>query len=155
MPVFISYQRADEPKAVSVKAKFDGAGVPSYLDLLDPSLVETVTQGIIDALRKCTHMMAIVSTNTVSSWWVPFEIGVATERDSRITTYRRDSVTLPDYLKKWPVLNYDRELDDFIALYRKDKEVLEMRKSYSEAATTSIRKAADFHTQLKARLGQR
>lgn len=155
MPVFISYQRADETKAVSIKAKFDSAAVPSYLDLLDPSLVETVTQNILNALHKCTHMMAVVSTNTVNSWWVPFEIGVATERESRITSYRRDSVTLPDYLKKWPVLDYDSQLDDFIQLYKKDKEVLEMRKSYSEAASTSIRKAADFHAQLKARLGQR
>lgn len=155
MPVFISYQRVDEPKAIDIKKRFDVAQVPAYLDLLDPSLVESVTDKIVNALRKCTHMMAVVSTSTVVSWWVPFEIGVATERDSRITSYRRDSVTLPDYLKKWPVLNYDRELDDFIALYRKDKEVLEMRKSYSEAATTTIRKAADFHSQLKSRLGQR
>jgi len=100
MPVFISYQRADEARALVIKTKLDANRVPSYLDVLDPSQVESVTQKILKALHDCSHMIAIISVNTAKSWWVPFEIGVATERDARISTFRRDTVDLPDYLRK-------------------------------------------------------
>ena len=46
--------------------------------------------------------MALVSSTTAESWWVPFEIGVATDKERRITSFALAAVKLPDFLTVWP-----------------------------------------------------
>ena len=112
MPVFISYQSDDRRIALSIRDRLREWSIPTYIDVMDPSLktAEDITAVIVAALGECTHLMAVISQHTVSSWWVPFEIGVATKDDRRITSYRSDSVPLPDFLKIWPVLDYRYQL---------------------------------------------
>lgn len=154
MPVFISYHNADRAKALAIDSRLKAKGVPTYLDVLDTSQsADTVTDKIVTALHKCTHLMAVISPTTARSWWVPFEIGIGTERDSRITSFQLTAVEFPDYLKKWPVLEYEFQLDEFAALYLEDRVVLLEKSSY-KASTTTVRNASDFHSQLKSRLRQ-
>lgn len=97
--------------------------------------------------------MAIVSNYTTQSWWVPFEIGVGSELDRRITTYRLSGVALPDFLTKWPALSSVSDLDKFVDIYRLDSTV---QLAESRASTIkTIREAGIFHAALKNMLSQR
>ena len=157
MTVFISYQRVDESKARSIGEKLNAFGVSTYIDVMDTYLLSTedVTNLILRRLHTCTHLMAVVSSHTVASWWVPFEIGVATEGDRRITSYRRDTVTLPDFLKIWPVLDYDHQLERFAQRYFQDSAHTETSYRFAGTFQKSLHRAAQFHDALKGDLGQR
>ena len=152
MPVFISHKSIDKPEALNIASYLLARGVQSYVDILDPQLQTTddITSMIVTRVRQCTHLMAITSTNTISSWWVPFEIGVATDQDRRISTYTLEATNLPDYLKKWPILKNKAHLDQFIDLYQRDK-VVALNES---TMTRTITSADNFHRSLKSRIGQ-
>jgi len=156
MPVFISHRRADTSTALRVDNRLKSHGIQTYLDVLDPTLqsAENVTQQILAGLAPCTHLMAIVSTETAGSWWVPFEIGVATDADKRISSFCIAAVTLPDYLRVWPVLTRDEHIDAFARRYLSDRLILEKSYKLAEARTTPVQTAGDFHRLLKRDLGQ-
>lgn len=156
MPVFISHRRADTATAINVDNRLKKHGIRTCLDVLDPALqnAQNVTQQILAGLKPCTHLLAIVSGETVGSWWVPFEIGVATNADKRIASFCVSVVRLPDYLQVWPVLTRDDQLDIFAEHYLNDRWILETAHKMTEAQTTQIQTAADFHRLLKRDLGQ-
>lgn len=157
MPVFISYHRPDELRAMRIQLYLAQQGVQAYLDVLDPELQgsEGVTQRILDALRRCTHLLALISNTTVNSWWVPFEIGVATDSDRRITSYDIAGIPLPEFLTIWPVLRNEDDLAKYVRRYKQDRVILEKAYKSSEARATAVQSAADFHRYLKSDLSQR
>jgi hypothetical protein len=157
MPVFISYHRPDEQRAKNIHLLLRASSVEAYLDVLDPQLQghEGVTKRIVDALERCTHLLAMISNTTVASWWVPFEVGVATEKTRRITSYDVSTVALPEFLKIWPVITNSEGLNRFIRRYKEDSSVLKKSYKMSEAARSSVQTASDFHRLLKSDLGQR
>ncbi len=158
MTVFISYQRIDEEKARSISAQLSAYGVKTYLDVMDPLLrsEEFVTGRILLALEASTHLIAVVSQTTRSSWWVPFEIGVATHGARRITSYRRDTTELPEFLKIWPFLQMDQQLRDYARRYFEDSSNNERNYTqfYTESVHKSITTPASFHAALKRDFGQ-
>lgn len=159
MPVFISHRKADTAEALRAGARLKMHRITTYLDVLDPRIqsAENVTQQILAGLQPCTHLLAIISTETAGSWWVPFEIGVATNADKRITSFCISIVspmTLPDYLRVWPILTRENQLDLFARRYLEDKTFLEKSYRLSEARTTLIQTANDFHRFLKQDLQQ-
>src|SRR5690606_35293914 len=129
MPVFISYTRADEETALLINHRFTSAGVSTYLDLLDPNMPAGATQAVRNGINRTTHLLAIVSLNTHGSWWVPFEIGVATQADSRIATYSINvqRSELPHYLQVWPVLQRLAHVDQYITRYKMDSAYFEAK----------------------------
>ena len=152
MPVFISHRSIDKAAALEIASYLRTRGIQSYVDVLDPQLQTTddITSMIVTRVRQCTHLMAVTSANTISSWWVPFEIGVATDQDRRISTYTLEATNLPDYLKKWPVLKSKAHLDQFIDLYQRDRVV-----AFSEStAARTVTSADNFHQSLNNRIGQ-
>ena len=158
MPVFISHRKADTATAVRANSRLKQYGIPTYLDVLDLALQspENVTQKILAGLQPCTHLLAIISAETAGSWWVPFEIGVATNADKRITSFSIATAraNLPDYLLVWPVLTRDEQIEMFAMRYLKDRKTLEKSYRLEEAQRTPIQSAADFHRLLKRDLGQ-
>jgi len=155
MPVFISHKQEDSAQAAELHRYFTSNGVPAYVDLLElgqPGLKsdEDITNRILDRLNKCTHLMALVSEVTKQSWWVPFEIGVATNQGNRISSLNYKLVDLPEYLKIWPVLRTKEHLDRYIQLYRTDKTA---QKAFTDSVQAA-RTAADFHRQMKSITGQ-
>lgn len=107
-------------------------------------------------LSECTHLTAVISNNTKFSWWVPFEIGLATEKDFPISTVvsytNRDQ--LPDYLWKWPVLETAGDLEQYCLLLRKEKTLLlneEVNKSFSNRPKSY---SEAFHRRMKMLTGQ-
>ncbi len=153
MPVFISHKKTDRSDAIRIASYLNDKGVICYVDEFDPTLqnIDDITKAIMDRVRDCSHLMAVVSENTNDSWWVPFEIGVASEIDKRICSYKIRSVSLPEYLEKWPILHTSTHLDKFIQHYNDDNTVqLNERRMYA----TTIHTADYFHRNLKSSIGQ-
>ena len=159
MPVFISHRKADAQSALKVYAYLKSENIKSYVDELDDALqsANNITQVIMSRIKECTHMIAIMSVNTKGSWWVPFEIGVASEANRRISSYKTDTITVPEYLEIWPIMTQPEQLKQFVYLYKNDKLVLSESLSYSErikASSAYVQSAADFHRKLKSSTGQ-
>lgn len=158
MSVFISHKKEDENIARQIDGVLKARGINTYLDVLDPTLIDktNITMKILNGLNKCSHLLAIVSSRTSESWWVPFEIGVATKGDKRICTYSAVSITtLPDYLTIWPIISQLSQVGFFASRYLNDRMVLEKASRTYEASQSSIQNANDFHRLLKADLAQR
>ena len=157
MPVFISYRHMDRMQAMAINSRLKQANIKTYLDVLDPESQTTddITGVITRNITECTHLLAVVSERTASSWWVPFEIGEATISDRRICSYKIGASALPLYLDKWPKLSTDKDLDFFIDAYR--EEVTNKRSVMLDSMSESMkgtykRNAEQFHDQLKGRI---
>lgn len=157
MPVFISHRKADADKADAVVKRLKDLKIESCIIYgLDPSLGdEYVTKKILEGLESCTHLLAIISDQTAGSWWVPFEIGVATEGKKRIVSINLSQISLPEYLKIWPIITKLEQLDLFVKYYNNDKLVLEKSYKIFEAKYAKVQTADDFHKSLKMELGQK
>lgn len=87
---------------------------------------------------------------------MPWEIGVATEKDFPLATFG-GSIELPEYLKKWPYLRSISDLDK-CAEASKDasKRVLTANMESASSGTTVFRGEATkyFYKTLRAKLGQ-
>ncbi len=156
MPVFISHRTQDDDKAQAIALRLRQHSITCYLDDFDPRLKSTqhITSLLVDAIRRCTHLMALVTDATRESWWVPFEVGVAREAPRRIATYDSSTSTLPEYLTEWPILTQPAHLDKFAEAYHRDKSAQPLQLKYA-MAYRNITTPDDFHRELKASLGQR
>lgn len=99
-------------------------------------------------------MMAVISNFTQGSWWVPFEIGVASEADRRITSYRLRYAELPQFLSKWPILKDQYDLAKFVQKYKEDALVSIHEGQAYRAEMAKVQTADQFHRELKRDLGQ-
>jgi hypothetical protein len=153
MPVFISHKREDTEKSLRIAQYLKKRNIVVYLDALDPVLQTTddITASLMDCINRSTHLLTIVSSYTSSSWWVPFEIGVATQSNRRITTFELERVELPDFLSKWPVLKSGDDLEDFADLYKVDAPT----KFETRASVGTAVDANRFHGALKNVLRER
>ncbi|MGH8387088.1 MAG: toll/interleukin-1 receptor domain-containing protein [Pseudomonas sp.] len=159
MPVFISYRHMDRAHAVHINTRLMQANIKTYLDVLDAESQTTddITGVITRNISECTHLLAVVSDKTASSWWVPFEIGEATITNRRICSFKTGPAELPLYLDKWPKLTSDRDIEFFIDAYRNEltlKRSMSLESvSGSESTRATNRTNADrFHTDLKSRI---
>lgn len=81
--VFISHQQKDKDQARKVADYLQAAGIDVYFDQYDSELrihhqhnsPKEVTASICKGINNSSHMLVVVSPNTVHSSWVPFEIG--------------------------------------------------------------------------------
>lgn len=174
MSVFISYRHKDRETAIAVAAKLGINNVEYYLDIVDEESrsTEDITEVITRNIKKSTHLIAIISVNTVGSWWVPFEIGQASMLNRRICSYATNTSTrtlhgmsfkfikdkLPEYLHKWPILLSEPDLEKFIAEYKADKATYRIgesrNKTFDSLNGDGLTKAgaSSFHEALKAQL---
>lgn len=116
--IFISHQQNDQKKAVEIgKEIFNAIKVPCYVDVLDPNLrgdsAELVAY-IQNIIRRCKSLLAVVSSNTRNSWWVPLEIGIGLEGRKHIGTYKTDQTELPSYLWSWPTMTNAKEAVEWV-----------------------------------------
>ncbi len=160
MKVFVSHKKEDSEKAATVAATLKRAGHDVYLDLIDNNLFKN-GDDLGDYLRarlsECDSLIAVISAATKGSWWVPWEIGVATEKSYPLSTFLSDATEPPDYLKKWPVLRTLAHLEQFAALAKELQGKIERSVRLSETKSmTDARhlKTPDFHRELKRAIGQ-
>ncbi len=159
--VFISHQQADSALARQAY-NFLGENhkIECYLDLIDPEIKkgEDLAQHLREKLSDCTQLLAIVSHSTKDSWWVPWEIGVATEKDYPLATFGM-SIDLPDYLKKWPYLKTMLDLDEYAIASKSALKHIRTLTMDSATATASgsidrTNATKHFYQTLRSKLGQ-
>lgn len=156
MRVFISHKQEDEDHARAVKSILDRHYIDSYLDVLDLKVSTQsgpgLTAYIIGQLKTCTHIIPVVTDKTERSWWVPFEIGVATEQGRVIATYTPNLIGLPDFLQEWPHLGSTAEVNEYAKL-ASSKKSLFSRENYENKAILDKRNTArSFESDLKQKL---
>ena len=158
MKVFLSHQKADSELASRIARHLKVFHqIECYLDLIDPnasSAGDQLGEYLRNVLSECTQLMAVVSSNTKQSWWVPWEIGIATEKDYPIATFAGDATDLPEYLKKWPYLRDNQELDKYATISKSTETDFSSRKQYLSESTARRYSTRDFHRSLRSSLNQ-
>lgn len=151
MKVFVSHKDTDAGLARVVVQALASRGVDSYLDELDDRLLRgpRLADHLRSRMALCSHLIAVVSSSTAQSWWVPWEIGVASERTMPLASYASQPSLLPEYLRSWP---YMSQVAD-IAAYVEEARRFE-RDTRSLTASASRNDWQGFHSRLKSRLGQ-
>src|SRR6266851_8187582 len=115
--VFISHKKEDAEQAAAVAAHLTAGGLSVYLDVIDGQLGKSgpdLADYIRAQLDNCTQLLAVISAQTQASWWVPWEIGVATEKERFLASFVSGNATVPEYLAKWPYLRTRADLDKYV-----------------------------------------
>ena len=111
--IFISHHHKDTAEAKIISDLIRSTGVQSYLDVEDPLILgdgEHLEIYLREAIGVSRALLAVVSNHTKESWWVPFEAGVALDRDKHLGTYLLTDENLPSYLWLWPVLRSSHDV---------------------------------------------
>lgn len=152
--VFISHQQNDTKIAKLIYSFLKSNNIESFLDVYDPymgSYGSPIENYIIDKMNDCSHFMTILSSNAEESWWVPFEIGVATDKDIPIANYFYQDIKIPEYLENWPSLKNKSDLNKYINLIKigRRRMLLEQKIAGIEPRYSEV-----FHRELKNKLNQ-
>ena len=103
--VFISHTTEDDDLAEDVAMCIQSFGLTAWIDSDHlnrkddgPSMASTIQR----VIRRSYCLLAVVTSTTSESWWVPFEIGVASDMDKFLSTYGDPRMSLPSFLAAWP-----------------------------------------------------
>lgn len=155
--VFISHKNTDSALAEKVARRVRMNGFSVYLDTIDDALTKDgadLADHLLRRMGECQQLIAVISSSTKTSWWVPWEIGVGAEKGFRMASFSEAYITLPEYLQKWPALHTDQHID----LYCKYSTATEgttnrkLRQVYTNERQKEVRmsEAKDFHKRLRA-----
>ena len=111
--VFVSHKSNDAAKAVQVAERISANGLSAWVDVADPSGVSDgpdLADHIRRILASSRSLLALVTSATKESWWVPFEIGIAFQQEKLLASYG-SRASLPSFLHKWPNVQTDSGLD--------------------------------------------
>lgn len=156
MKVFVSHKKEDSEAATRVAARLRLNNAEVYLDVIDTSKPrgEDLTDYLRDKLAQCTHLMAVVSEVTKTSWWVPWEIGVATERRYPLATFGAGRCELPEYLRKWPYLLTEADIDTFVRVSRTTESLVEHEVRYKTGEAARAPYFDRYLREIRRALGQ-
>lgn len=155
--VFLSHQSADSVLAGRIAYRLRTVhGIDCYLDTIDPNIQrgEDLAAHIRSEMGMCTQLLAIVSQKTATSQWVPWEVGVATEKDYPLATFAGDSVMPPEFLRKWPYLRSDADLDRYAAVSKQAESALQRKSMIYNRVDARRDTTREFYRELRASLGQ-
>ena len=123
--VFISHQKQDRVQAKKVADYLIQVDIDVYFDEYDEELrlqhqennPRLVTNSILKGINNSSHMLVIVSPNTIKSEWVPFEIGYGYEKIELSVMCLKGIPKggLPEYIRTAKII---RDLYDLDALIR-------------------------------------
>lgn len=106
--IFISHKYEDLEAAQAVADYITDYGFDVYLDDRDQSLQKAVKRNdprkivecIERGLNNSSHILVLVTDNTRTSWWVPYETGYAKKGKKEIASLLlKKADEFPDYLK--------------------------------------------------------
>ncbi|MCH5051056.1 toll/interleukin-1 receptor domain-containing protein [Pectobacterium aquaticum] len=156
--VFISHQAGDSSIANSIERYLrEKYGIESYLDIIDPTIRngEDLAEYIRAQLTNCTQLLAVVSEKTQESWWVPWEIGVASEKDYPLATYAGGGFLPPEYLRKWPYLRTQQDLDHYAQVSKtSESPIKSLSRRVGSEGYKNINSTREFYSALRRKLGQ-
>lgn len=131
--VFISHQKDDATICRKIAEYLINAGLDVYFDEYDKDLkIGRQTQNhkfVVDSIKKginkSSHMLCVLSPNTLLSKWVPWEIGYGYDKTniSALTLKGITDVQLPEYVKTVPIIRGTRTLNDYISGIKGDDKV--------------------------------
>lgn len=157
MRVFISHQKADSTLAAQLARRLLVVHqIESYVDVIDPAIVrgEDLASHIRSRMSQCTQLLAVVSLSTRESQWVPWEIGVATEKELPLATYTDTFSKPPEFLQKWPYLRNEAELDLYARASKSSRTIFESHKKISSDKEARSEGSKSFYRTLRTSLGQ-
>jgi len=157
MKVFISHKREDSALAKEICDELARKSVSFYLDVLDSTIVENgkaLTDHIKKELTNCTDILVVMTTKTLGSQWVPFEVGMSAQIDMSTVTYLKDNVTLPSFLQYWPCLRKVSDIDLYITTRANASRRMLNEYGQNSFSTRNKTEVESFYTELKAKLGQ-
>lgn len=155
--VFISHQRADSVLATAVAVRLRTQhGIDSYCDVIDTTRTrgEDLADHIRAHMNTCSQLLAVVSPATATSQWVPWEVGVATEKDYPLATFAGESALPPEFLRKWPYMRTWTELDDYARISKGAEQSFATNRRYTADSLARSRSTKSFYTELRAALRQ-
>lgn len=130
MKVFISHQKRDREEAKKIADYLKSVNIEVYFDEFDRELqqasIDNNPKGVVAAIKKgiksSTHMLCVVSPNTLSSEWVPFEVGYGYDNTDLATLTLKGirNSDLPDYIKTKPVIRDIYDINAFVKRHGKD-----------------------------------
>lgn len=130
--VFISHQKSDKDAAKKVADYLMSSGIDVYFDEYDKELKihyqsnnpKAVTDAIRKGINNSSHMLAIVSPNTLTSSWVPFEIGYGFDKtDLGVLCLKGiPKGKLPEYVRTAPIIRDIYDLNKLISTLTKSTE---------------------------------
>ncbi|HLO72792.1 MAG TPA: toll/interleukin-1 receptor domain-containing protein [Flavobacterium sp.] len=122
--VFISHQKADTEYCKKIADYLINAGIDVYFDEYDKDLKfyrqTNNPTGVVDSIKKgikmSSHMLCVISKDTLYSKWVPWEIGYGNDKtiQGAITIQGITSSELPDYLKTVQVVRGIKSFNSLI-----------------------------------------
>ena len=122
--VFVSHRSGDDEVAEEVARCARTYGLTAWVDsdYLDPSDDgPEMASKIKRVIERSYCLMAVVSRATKSSWWVPFEIGIASDMDRFLSSYGDPVVELPSFLAAWPRVKNHTELHEWCEEVKRQK----------------------------------
>lgn len=153
--IFISHRSLDESKAIEIEEYLNAAhGIESFRAPYSVNKDDKtdIAKWVIGKLNECSHVIALFSVNTVGSMWVPFELGAAYQAKKGIGTFIYGSPDIPSYLKTFPRMYDEEDLDKYAYLYLEDRRISKsMREAY---VMNSVAGPDSFIRTLKKSLGQ-
>ena len=99
--VFVSHKDSDQELAKRVSSRVQANGFEAYVYAVDSALVRDgpeLSEYLLRRMDECQQLIAVVSSATAASWWVPWEIGVGSEKGFRMASFSPSFVKLPSYL---------------------------------------------------------
>lgn len=123
--VFISHQKRDAAVCRRIADYLLNAGVDVYFDEYDSDLKshnqtkspDQVVSAIKKGINRSSHMLCVVSSNTLDSKWVPWEIGYGYDKTkvSVLTLKGISDSQLPEYLKTVEIIRGTKSLNMYIS----------------------------------------
>jgi hypothetical protein len=123
--IFISHQQKDKEAAKKIADYLLAAGIDVYFDEYDKDLKiqnqgknpKGVTQAICNGINNSSHMLVLVSPNTLVSTWVPFEIGYGFEKTDLAVLCLKGIPKggLPEYIRTAKIIRDIHDLNILVA----------------------------------------
>jgi hypothetical protein len=146
--IFISHQQKDKEAARKIADYLLNAGIDVYFDEYDKDLKhqnqagnpKAVTQAICNGVNNSSHMLVLVSPNTLYSTWVPFEIGYGFDKTELNVLCLKgiQKGGLPEYVRTAKIIRDIYDLNLFISnTTGKLKETLIENKMMSDYSSYS------------------
>jgi hypothetical protein len=146
--VFISHQKNDKIEAKKIAEYLIQADIDVYFDEYDTDLKiqlqnnnpKGVAQAICNGINNSSHMLVLISPNSLISTWVPFEIGFGYDKtDLGVLTLKGiPKGSLPEYARSAKIIRDIWDLNHYIStLSRKTNDFLIETKKLSHYSSSS------------------
>jgi hypothetical protein len=122
--IFLSHIAIDKSIAINIGDYIMEKGdIDIYLDIYDEKLQQAVaaenpqmvTKFIEEGLEQSTHIMCLVSRETIRSWWVPYELGYGKRALKELSTLTlKGVINLPQYLEISVILRGTKSLNEYL-----------------------------------------